>query len=257
MWRSATLFCVAVLLCADTALAVSDNNTDIPTSYKCLKVGLDADVGQKTLSVLSPVLKRMYEQAGHCVSFVVAPSFRITRMFIDGQLDAEFLRSAGSFPDFGNTMIAVPLPLFEVKFVLVWTDRINFDGQLKNVGGYSIGQLRSHRAIAPLLEKTSENRVVLNNLKRAIDLMNRARLDILAVDPLSASQIVGEWSDPNHKVKSLPYYEADIYHLIRKEHAGLEHKLAEAYRAMFRDGELDSFFKSPGLYAPAWTLDED
>jgi len=242
---------------ADTALGASDNNKHISTSSNCLKVGLDEDVGEKTLNVLSPVLKRMYERAGYCISFKVAPSFRLTRMFKSGKLDAEFLRSVSSFQDFGDTMIAMPLPLFEVKFVLVWTDRINFDGQLQNVGEHSIGQLRSHRAIAPLLEKTSENRVVLTNLGRAIDLMKRARLDILAIDPLSAAQIVDEWSGSDHKVNSQPFYTADIYHMIRKEHAGLELELAKAYRAMFRDGELDSFFNFPGLYAPSWTIGAD
>ena len=257
MRRFAILFCVAVLSCVNVALAGSDKNVVIPTSSHCLKVGLDGDVGQKTLDILSAVLKRMYERAGHCVSFEIAPSLRITRMFLDGQLDAEFLRSESSFRDFGDTMIAVPLPLFEVKFVLVWTDRINFDGQLQNVGKYSIGQLRSHRAIASLLRKTTENRVVLSNLERAIDLMKRARLDILAVDPLSAAQIVDGWSGSGPKVKSLPFYKANIYHLIRKEHVGLEHDLAAAYRAMFRDGELDNFFNTSGLYRPSWTLDED
>ncbi len=213
---------------------------------QCMRLGAD-----DSLSIFYPLFEnlaaRFYEEAGFCATSVALPSKRIEIMLANNQLDADWLRMEDYPRDFNSSLIAVPVPLFQLDAVLLSMKDDSFDGEIAALQGRSVAYQSGYRWLEKHLPLTG---AVTKEMPAGIpisDLLLRKRIKIFATDSVRASLILEELGDAKSDMRVTVWEKMKFFHLVHKRHREKIPALSVAIRNSINRGDFKKIYALPGL----------
>ena len=212
----------------------------------CLRLGADESLAQ-FYHLFDDLIADIYRKAGLCAISVPASPKRIEQMVMAGTLDGDWIRAAGYAEAFGQGLIEVPVPLFQIEAVLLSLPESNFNGNPEDLSGRRVGYQAGFRWIEKNLPLAGATPVELPSGAPVKDLLKRGRFDVFATDGVRAKMIEATFSreDPSLRVHS--WHKISFYHLIHSRHADKREALRAAMEAAIANGDFDEIFALPGL----------
>ena len=216
------------------------------TPENCLKLGADESLAQ-FYYLFEDLVADIYRKAGFCAVSVPASPKRIEQMIMAGTLDGDWIRVEGYAEVFGQDLVPIPVPLFQIEAVLLSLDDSDFNGQPEDLKGRRVGYQAGFRWIEKNLPFMEAIPVELPSGTPVKSLLERGRFEIFATDGVRAKMIRETFTTDDPALRLDSWRKISFYHLIHSKHADKRDALKTAFENAIAEGQFEEIFALPGL----------
>lgn len=217
-----------------------------PANNSCLRLGADESLEQ-FYPLFDKLIEGVYERAGFCATSVPLSPKRIEQMMDAGTLDGDWIRVEGYAEEFGQDLIPVPYPLFQVEAVLLSPVNSGFDGSVEDLRGRSVGYQSGFRWIEKNLPLAGALPMQMPSGLPIRDLLERGRFEVFATDGVRAAMILKNSDQTPSKLRVHSWRKISFYHMVHRRHADKIEAIGQALTESMALGEFDPIFALPGL----------
>lgn len=212
----------------------------------CLRLGADESLAQ-FYHLFEDLVADIYHRAGFCAISIPASPKRIEQMITAGTLDGDWIRVEGYAETFGQDLVEVPVPLFQIEAVLLSLAYSDFNGQPEDLAERRVGYQAGFRWIEKNLPLMGGVPVELPSGTPVKDLLKRGRFEIFATDGVRAKMIEKTFTEEDPTLRIHSWRKISFYHLVHSRHANKREALKTAFDAAIVNGEFEKIFALPGL----------
>lgn len=213
---------------------------------ECLRLGADESLAN-LFALFDQPLKSVYRRAGLCVRSVSLSSKRIEQMLAAGTLDGDWIRVEGYAERFGQDLIALPVPLFQLEAALLSLSNSDFDGTPEDLKGRRVGYQAGFRWVEANLPLLGAIPVEIPSAMPVRDLLERNRFEVFATDGVRARFIRFSFADNPDSLRMHTWKHISFYHMLHSRHADKVDALKQAFLVAMEDGTFNPIFSLPGI----------
>jgi len=189
------------------------------------------------------IVRRAYANIGVVVDFKTFPAERALQLSNKGRADGELVRIEGIEKSYPN-LIRVP-----VSHVTANQMAFARDSGLRLAGWDSLRAYRIvfHRGYK-VAERNTEgmNRHLSKDVKTALTMVDRGRMDIAIANQFSGRKVIGETGLRNVHMIAPPLQSDPLFHYLHRKHADLVAPVTAELERMRAAGEFDAIKKQLG-----------
>lgn len=212
----------------------------------CLKLGADEGLAQ-FFALFEAAIADVYRRAGYCAISVPLSPKRIEQMVSTGTLDGDWARVKGYAEMFGQDLVAVPYPLFQVEAVMLSLVNSPFTGSPEDLNGRRVGFEAGFRWLEKNLPKVGAIPLEVPADVPIKDLLERGRFEVFATDGVRGKFIENKFAAADAQVRVHSWKKSAFYHFVHRRHADKLGRLQKAFIEAVASGTMDQVFALPGL----------